>query len=78
MAEYICYYSYLVDLLAVTHVVYAVYEGVVAAVAHSQPVTTEPDHVDVSVSGKRNLYCKYLLTTEHKVVGYTASCVRYC
>jgi hypothetical protein len=34
---------------AVTYVVNAVNEGVVAAVAHCQPVAAEPDDVDVAV-----------------------------
>lgn len=33
-----------------THIVNSIYEGVVAAVAHRQPITAEPDDVDVPVS----------------------------
>lgn len=49
-------FATLADLVLVTHVVDPVYEGVVAAVAHGKPVTAEPDHVDVSVSAKYDLY----------------------
>jgi hypothetical protein len=36
----------------VTYIVNAVDEGIVAAVAHGQPITTEPDDVDVAVPAR--------------------------
>jgi hypothetical protein len=36
-------------VVLVTYIVNAVDEGIVAAVAHGQPITTEPDDVDVAV-----------------------------
>jgi len=42
-----------------TYIVNSINEGVVAAVAHCQPITAEPDNVDVPVSEENSR--KYLL-----------------
>jgi hypothetical protein len=38
----------------ITYITEKVYEGVVAAVGHGEPVATEPDDVDVRVAKSRH------------------------
>jgi hypothetical protein len=39
-----------------TYIINAVYEWVVAAVTHREPITTEPDYVNISVPATRQNY----------------------
>lgn len=43
------YCTFLLGQGKYTYVVYSVYEGIIAAVAHSQPITDEVDNIDVLI-----------------------------
>ena len=50
------YYDLFTRFLIYTYAENAIYNWVVAAVAHGKPVTTEENNVDVSISAKMNEY----------------------